>query len=104
MVSELLSGPSTVGELLSGAREPTPARPVLMRMLWAGEGLVDVMLPIDEDSRVRPRGGRGCDGTGPALGGWYSAGDRWSGGVREFGGIAPRWAGSPLLASGSGSC
>jgi len=43
-------------QLLSGAREPTPARPVLMRMLWAGEGLVDVMLPIGEDSRVRAAG------------------------------------------------
>jgi hypothetical protein len=52
MLSVLAAGPSTVGELLSGAREPMLARPVLMHLLWAGEALADLSGPIGEESRV----------------------------------------------------
>ena len=52
MVSVLAAGLSTVGELLSGAREPLLARPVLMHLLWAGEALADLSEPIGEESRV----------------------------------------------------
>ena len=52
MLSMLAAGPSTLGELVSGAREPMLARPVLMNMLWAGEALADLSKPIGEDSRV----------------------------------------------------
>ena len=55
MLSLLAAGPSTVGELLSGAREPMLARPMLMNLLWAGEVLADLADPIDEESRVRGR-------------------------------------------------
>jgi hypothetical protein len=34
MLSELATGSCTIGELLSGAREPMMARPVLMHLLW----------------------------------------------------------------------
>jgi hypothetical protein len=52
MLSVLAAGPSTIGELLSGAREPMLARPVLMYLLWAGEALADLTGPLGEDSRV----------------------------------------------------
>jgi hypothetical protein len=52
MLSELAVAASTIGELLSGAREPLLARPVLMHSLWAGEALVDLSGPIGEHSRV----------------------------------------------------
>jgi hypothetical protein len=52
MLSALAAGPSTVGKLVSGAREPMLARPVLMHLLWAGEALADLAEPIGEDSRV----------------------------------------------------
>jgi hypothetical protein len=52
MLSVLAAGPSTIGELLSGAREPMLARPVLMHLLWAGEALADLTEPIGDDSRV----------------------------------------------------
>jgi hypothetical protein len=41
--------------LLSGAREPMLARPLLMNALWTGDALVDVSAPIDEDSLVCAR-------------------------------------------------
>ena len=52
MLSVLAAGPSTVGELVSEAREPMLARPVLMHLLWAGEAVADLSEPIGEDSRV----------------------------------------------------
>lgn len=52
MLAVLAAGPSTIGELLSGAREPLLARPVLMHLLWAGEALADLSEPLGEDSRV----------------------------------------------------
>jgi hypothetical protein len=52
MLSMLAAGPSTIGELVCGAREPMLARPVLMHVLWAGEALTDLAGPIGEDSRV----------------------------------------------------
>jgi hypothetical protein len=52
LLSRLAAGPSTVGELVSGAREPMLARPVLMHLLWAGEAFADLSEPIGEDSRV----------------------------------------------------
>ena len=55
MLSVLAAGPCTIAELLSGAREPMLARPVLMNMLWAGEALVDLSGPIGEESRVWAR-------------------------------------------------
>ena len=51
MLSVLAAGPCTIGELLSGAREPVLARPVLMHLLWAGEALADLSEPIGEESR-----------------------------------------------------
>lgn len=52
MLSMLAAGASTVGELVSEAREPILARPVLMHLLWAGEALTDLSVPIGEDSLV----------------------------------------------------
>ena len=52
LLSVLAAGPSTVGELVSEAREPMLARPVLMHSLWAGEAVADLSEPIGEDSRV----------------------------------------------------
>lgn len=52
MLSVLASGRSAVGELVSAAREPMLARPVLMHLLWAGEALADLSEPIGEDTRV----------------------------------------------------
>lgn len=52
MLSMLAIGASTVGELVSAAREPMLARPMLMHLLWAGEALADLSVPIGEDSRV----------------------------------------------------
>lgn len=52
LLSVLAAGPSTVRELVSGAREPMLARPVLMNLLWAGEALADLSESIDEESRV----------------------------------------------------
>jgi hypothetical protein len=48
----LAAGPSTIGELVCGARAPMLARPVLMHVLWSGEALTDLAGPIGEDSRV----------------------------------------------------
>ena len=42
MLSALAISPRTIGELLSGAREPMLARPVLMNLLWAGEARADL--------------------------------------------------------------
>ena len=55
MLTVLAAGPSTVGELVAGAREPLLARPALMHLLWAGEALADLAEPIGEDSLVRGR-------------------------------------------------
>jgi hypothetical protein len=52
MLSVLAAGPCTVDELVSEAREPMLARPVLMHLLWAGEALADLSEPIGEESRV----------------------------------------------------
>jgi hypothetical protein len=40
---------------MSGSREPMLARPVLMNLLWAGDALLDVSVPIGEDSVVWAR-------------------------------------------------
>jgi hypothetical protein len=55
MLSALAVGLRTIGEVLSGAREPTLARPLLMHMLWVGDALVDLSEPIGEDSAVLAR-------------------------------------------------
>ena len=55
MLSVLAAVAARSRELLSGAREPMLARPVLMHLLWAGEALVDLSEPIGEDSRVWAR-------------------------------------------------
>jgi hypothetical protein len=52
MLALLAVGPSTLCELMSGAVEPSLARPVLMRLLWTGEAMVDLTAPITEASRV----------------------------------------------------
>jgi hypothetical protein len=52
MLAVLAGGPSTISELLSGARESALACPVLMGMLWSGDALVDVAMPIAGDSSV----------------------------------------------------
>ena len=52
MLSMLAIGASTVGELMSVVREPMLARPMLMHLLWAGEALADLSVPIGEDSCV----------------------------------------------------
>jgi hypothetical protein len=52
MVSELSIAACTIGELVSRARQPALARPVLMHLLWAGDALVDLSEPIGENSRV----------------------------------------------------
>jgi hypothetical protein len=52
MMAELAVGRSTICELLSAAREPALARPVLMHLLWAGEAVVGVTEPLGEDSPV----------------------------------------------------
>jgi hypothetical protein len=52
MLSMLAAGASTIGELVSEAREPMLARPVLMHLLWTGEALAELSEPIGEDSRV----------------------------------------------------
>jgi hypothetical protein len=48
----LAGGPSTIAELLSGAREIALARPVLMSMLWSRAAMVDIGIPIGAESRV----------------------------------------------------
>jgi hypothetical protein len=55
MLASLATGSRTVAELVSGAREPMLARPLLMNLLWAGDALVDVSAPIDDDSVVWAR-------------------------------------------------
>jgi putative transposase len=55
MLSALSVGQSTIGELLSGAREPMLARPVLMHLLWTGEAMVDLSVAFCEDSHVWAR-------------------------------------------------
>jgi TnsA-like endonuclease N terminal len=55
MLAMAAAGSCTIAELLSGAREPMLARPALMNALWAGDALVDVSGPIDEDSLVCAR-------------------------------------------------
>jgi hypothetical protein len=52
MLSELSVATCTIGELVSRAREPVLARPVLMHLFWAGEAVVDMSEPIGENSRV----------------------------------------------------
>jgi hypothetical protein len=55
MLAIAAAGSCTIVELLSGAREPMLARPVLMNLLWAGDALVDMSASIDEDSVVWAR-------------------------------------------------
>jgi hypothetical protein len=55
MLTALALRPHTIGELLSGAREPTLARPVLMNLLWAGEARADIARPIAENGRLSAR-------------------------------------------------
>jgi hypothetical protein len=55
MLAITAAGSCTIAELLSGAREPMLARPLLMNALWTGDALVDVSAPIDEDSLVCAR-------------------------------------------------
>ena len=55
MLARSAAGSCTIGELVSGAREPMLARPVLMNLLWAGDALLDVSAPIGEDSVVWAR-------------------------------------------------
>lgn len=55
MLARLAVGSCTIAELVSGAREPMLARPVLMHLLWAGDALVDMSAPIGEDSVVWAR-------------------------------------------------
>ena len=52
MLSALAVGSCTIGELLTDAREPALARPVLMHMLWAGEVLVDCRSRSARTARV----------------------------------------------------
>jgi hypothetical protein len=52
MLSMLAAGPWRLGELVAGAREPMLAGPVVMHLLWAGEALADLSVPIGQDSRV----------------------------------------------------
>ena len=55
MLSLLACGSCTVGELLTDAREPALARPVLMHMLWVGVVLADLSAPLGEESVVWAR-------------------------------------------------
>jgi hypothetical protein len=55
MLAMAAAGSRTIAELLSGAREPMLARPVLMNLPWAGDALVDASAAIDEASRVCAR-------------------------------------------------
>jgi hypothetical protein len=55
MLAMAAAGSCTIVELLSGAQEPMLARPVLMNLLWAGDALIDLSAPIDEDSVVAAR-------------------------------------------------
>ena len=55
MLSRLAAGSCTIAELMSGAREPMLARPLLMNLLWAGDALIDVSAPIDDASVVSAR-------------------------------------------------
>ena len=55
MLAMAAAGSCAIAELLSGAREPMLARPVLMNVLWAGDALVDVSASIDENSVVWTR-------------------------------------------------
>ena len=60
MLCVLAVGRSSISGLLAGARERALARPVLMHMLWTGEALIDVGIPIGEDSFVWAPGRAGC--------------------------------------------
>jgi hypothetical protein len=55
MLSALPVGQRTIGELLSGAREPALARPVLMNLLWAGDARADLSGPIGDNSALLAR-------------------------------------------------
>lgn len=52
MLRLLAVGESTIAELLAGAGERALARPVLMHLLWMGDALLDLSVPIGEESRV----------------------------------------------------
>jgi hypothetical protein len=55
MLARSATGSCTIAELMSCAREPILARPVLMNLLWAGDALLDVSAPISEASVVWTR-------------------------------------------------
>jgi hypothetical protein len=55
ILSALAAGSFTVGELVSGAREPMLARPVLMHLLWTGDARADLSGPVDDETIVRAR-------------------------------------------------
>lgn len=55
MLSVLAAGSLTISELMSDAGEAMLARPVLMHMLWAGDALVDLSDPVDDETIVRAR-------------------------------------------------
>jgi hypothetical protein len=55
MLSALAVGPRTIVELLSAAREPRLARPMLMHLVWTGNALIDMARPIGEESRLWAR-------------------------------------------------
>jgi hypothetical protein len=55
MLARSAIGSCTIAELVSCAREPMLARPVLMNLLWAGDAFLDVSAPIGEDSVVWAR-------------------------------------------------
>ena len=55
MLAIAAAGSCTIAELLTGARAPMLARPVLMNLLWSQDALVDTSAPIDEGCLVTAR-------------------------------------------------
>ena len=55
MLRALSLAPRTIGELLSDAREPALARPVLMHLVWCGDVLAELAEPLGEEMVVRSR-------------------------------------------------
>ena len=60
MLSAIRTGACTIAALLAGAGERALARPVLMHMLWVREVLIDLGVPLGEDSIVWAPPGAGC--------------------------------------------
>ena len=76
MLAVLAGGPSTIGELLSGAREVGGASGADEYVVVRG-GDGRRRDPIGAESRVWARRGRGRDGAGVAVDGRRPARDRW---------------------------